>query len=145
MKKIYQKLKQFKGFKLSHLPNKPEEEHQLKPISDTNCHMLIYGTSGSGKISFLKYYLDQTKSKFIVFGRDEPELSDNYVPLLQLENIETVKLANKTVILDDAGAFKQLRTKVEDLSGLVDTIVYEFFYFAHLVKDVLPVVRKNCF
>ena len=49
--------------------------------------MFIYGTSGSGKTSFLKYYLDQTRSNFIVTGRDETELPDNYVPLLQLENI----------------------------------------------------------
>ena len=63
--------------------------------------MLIYGTSGSCKTSFLKYYLDQTKCKaseavsnFIVFGRDENEFKDNYIPLLQLEknrNRETCK------------------------------------------------------
>ena len=63
--------------------------------------MLIYGTSGSGKTSSLKYCLDQTKSKFIVFGRDETEFhSDNFVPLLQLEKIEIESLANKTVIQD---------------------------------------------
>ena len=37
----------------------------------------MYGTSGSGKTSFLKYYLDQTKNDFIVFGRDETEFKDN--------------------------------------------------------------------
>ena len=48
--------------------------------------MLSHVTSGSGETSFLKYYLDQTKSTFIVFGRDETEFhSDNFVPLLQLE------------------------------------------------------------
>ena len=52
--KFYQKLKQFKGFKKSHLANQPEEVSQSKPLSHTNCHMLIYGTSGSGKTSFLK-------------------------------------------------------------------------------------------
>ena len=84
--------------------------------------MLIYGTSGSGKTSFLKYYLDQTKSVFMIFGRDETEFHpDNYVPLLQLENIDMQStfgiepLAEKTVILDDAGAYKNLKTKVEDL------------------------------
>ena len=56
--------------------------------------MLIYGTSGSGKTSFLKYYLDQIESLFIVFGRDENEFKDNYIPLLQLENIDIEKLAN---------------------------------------------------
>ena len=67
--------------------------------------MLIYGTSGSGKTSFLKYHLDQTKCKaseavsnFIVFGRDENEFQDNYIPLWQLENIEIEKLANRTII-----------------------------------------------
>ena len=75
--KLYQKLKQFKGFKKSHLTNKEEEQELTPPITSTNSHFLIYGTSGSGKTSFLKYYLDQTKTNFIVFGRDETEFNDN--------------------------------------------------------------------
>ena len=110
--KLYQKLKQFKGFKYSHLTNKEEEQELTPPNTNKNCHMLIYGTSGSGKTSFLKYYLDQTKTNFIVFGRDETEFNDNYIPLLQLEKIEIESLANRTIILDDAGACKQLKTKV---------------------------------
>ena len=77
--------------------------------------MSIYGTSGSGKTSFLKYYLDQTKSIFIVFGEDENICPDRYVPLLQLEKFDIESLASKTIILDDAGAYKNLETKVEDL------------------------------
>ena len=69
--------------------------------------MLIYGTSGSGKTSFLKCYLDQTKTTFLVFGRDENEFKDKYIPLLQLEKKEIEKLANRTIILDDAGAYKK--------------------------------------
>ena len=84
-KKIYQKQKQFKGFKYSHLTNKEEEQELTPPITSTNSHFLIYGTSGSGKTSFLKHYSNQTKSNFIVFGRDENEFNDNYIPLLQLE------------------------------------------------------------
>ena len=38
-KKLYQKLKQFKGLKYSHSTNQPEELPQLKPINNTNCHM----------------------------------------------------------------------------------------------------------
>ena len=63
--KLYQKLKRFKGFKKSHLQrscptvtDQPKDEPQVKPITNTNCHFLVYGTSGSGKTSFLKYYLD---------------------------------------------------------------------------------------
>ena len=144
-KKLYKKLKQFKGFKHSHLTNQPEEISQSKPISNINSHFLIYGTSGSGKTSFLKYYLDQTKTNFIVFGRDETEFPDNYVPLLQLEKIEIESLANKTVILDDAGAFKQLRTKVEDLFRFGRHNKIQVIYLAHYAKDVLPIVRENCF
>ena len=73
--------------------------------------MLIYGTSGSGKTSFLKYYLDQTKTNFIVFGRDETEFNDNYIPLLQLEKIEIESLANRTIILDDAVLISNLKQK----------------------------------
>ena len=143
--KLYQKLKQFKRFKYSHLTNKEEEQELTPPNTSTNSHFLIYGTSGSGKTSFLKYYLDQTKTNFIVFGRDETEFKDNYIPLLQLENIEIEKLANRTIILDDAGAFKQLRTKVEDLFRFGRHNNIQVIYLAHYAKDVLPIVRENCF
>ena len=108
--------------------------------------MLIYGTSGSGKTSFLKYYLNQTKSNFIVFGRDEREFhASNFVPLLKLENIGIESLANKTVILDDAGAYKNLKTKVEDLFRVGRHHNIQVIYLTHYAKDVLPVVRENCF
>ena len=77
--------------------------------------MVIYGASGTGKTSFLKYYLDQTNSNFILFGRDETEFPDNLVPELQTEKIEIESLSNKTIILDDAGAYKKLQTKVDEL------------------------------
>ena len=107
--------------------------------------MLIYGTSGSGKTSVLKYYLDQIKSNFIVFGRDENEFKDNYIPLLQLEYIDIEKLAHRTIILDDAGAYKNLKTKVEDLFRLGRHHNTQVIFLAHYAKDVLPVVRENCF
>ena len=96
--------------------------------------------------SFLKFYLDQSKSNFIVIGRDETEChSDNFVPLLQLEKIEIESLTNKTVILDDAGAYKKLKTKVEDLFRFSRHHNIQVIYLAHYAKDVLPVVRENCF
>ena len=107
--------------------------------------MLIYGTSGSGKTSFLKYYLDQTKTTFLVFGRNEKEFKDNYIPLLQLEKIAIESLASRTIILDDAGAFKNLRTKVEDLFRFGRHHNKQVIHLAHYAKDVLPVVRENCF
>ena len=100
--------------------------------------MLIYGTKGSGKTYFLKCCLDQTKSNFIVFGRDETEFpSDWYVPLLQLEKYDKEKLANKTVILDDAGA------KVEDLFRFGRHHNVQVIYLAHYAKDILPIVREE--
>ena len=143
--KLYQKLKQFKGFKHSHLTNQPEEISPSKSITNTNSHMLIYGTSGSGETSFLKYYFDQTKTHFLVFGRDGNEFKDNYIPLLQLEKIEIESLANRTIILDNAGAYKNLRTKVEDLFRFGRHHNIQVIYLAHYAKDVLPVVRENCF
>ena len=66
-KKIHKKLLKFEGFKDSHLTNQEEEQELIPPISNTNCHFLIFGSSGSRKTSFLKYFLDQTKSNFIIF------------------------------------------------------------------------------
>ena len=105
----------------------------------------MYGTSGSGKTSFLKYYLDQIKSDFIVFGGDEAEFPGRFVQKLQLENITIESLAGKTIILDDAGAYNQLKTKVEHLFRFGRHLNIQVIYLAHYAKDVLPVVRENCF
>ena len=82
--KIYKNLLKFEGFKYSHL-TKQEEGHDLtQPVSNThtNCHMLIYGSSASGKTSFLKHYLTQIQRSYVVFGRDEKEFpASNFVPL----------------------------------------------------------------
>ena len=105
----------------------------------------MYGTSGSGKASFLKYYLDQTKNNFIVFGRDEAEFPGRFIQLLQLENFTIESLAGETIISDDAGAYKQLKTKVEDLFRFGRHHNIQVIYLAHYAKDVLPVVREICF
>ena len=46
-RKLHKKLLQFEGFKYSHLTNQ-EGEALTQPVSNTNCHMLIYGSSASG-------------------------------------------------------------------------------------------------
>ena len=69
---------------------------------------------GTGKTSFLKYYLDQTNSTFILFGRSETEFPDNYVPELQFEKREIESLLNETIVLDDASAYRNLQTKVDE-------------------------------
>ena len=154
-KTIYKKLLQFAGFKYSHLTNRErdqvnKESHEESPshnISHCNAHFIIYGSSGSGKTSFLKHYLAHTKkSNYIVFGRDEREFpSQNFVPLLQLEKVGIESLANKIVVLDDEGAYKNLRSKVEDLFRFGRHLGIQVIYLAHYAKDVLPVVRENCF
>ena len=62
----------------------------------------------------VRHLSQSTKSKIIVLDSDETEFPENYVLLLQLENISIESLANKTVTLDDAGADKNLKAKVED-------------------------------
>ena len=168
-KKIYKKLQQFAGFKYSHLTNQEreapqdtiEESHEAAreatPVHG-NSHFIIYGSSGSGKTSFLKHYLaianaqnaelrDSSRQRdYVVFGRDEREFpSQNFVPLLQLEKVSIESLANKIVVLDDAGAYKTLKTKVEDLFRYGRHLGIQVIYLAHYAKDVLPVVRENCF
>ena len=116
IEKNIKKLLQFQGFKYSHLTNQEEEQKLTQVASNTNCHFLKFGSSGSGRTSFLKYCLDQTKLKFIVFGRDSTEYHEqNFIPLLQLEKFNFESLANKTVILDDTGAYKSPKTKFEAL------------------------------
>ena len=89
------------------------QEQEITPaVNNTNCHFLIFGSSGSGKTSFLKFFLNQTarlrKSDYLVFGGDSTEFHEqNFISLLQLEKIGFESpLANKMVILDDAGACK---------------------------------------
>ena len=107
--------------------------------------MLIYGSSASGKTSFLKYYLSRVKSNYVVFGRDEEEFpASNFVPLLQLAKIGIESHA-KTVTLDDAGAYKSLKIKVADLFRFGRHHNIQVKYLAHYAKDVFPIVRDNCF
>ena len=65
--------------------------------------------------------------------------------MLQLENINIESRPNKTIILDDAGAIEQLRTKVEDLFRFGRHHNIQVIYLAHCAKDILPIVRENCF
>ena len=64
--------------------------------------------------------------------------------MLQLENINIESLANKTIILDNAGAYKNLKTKVEDLFRFGRHHNIQVIYLAHYAKDVPSVVRENC-
>ena len=124
------------------------ESYREAPHS--NSHFIIYGSSDSGKTSFLKHYLahataNATPRTYVVFGRDEREFpSQNFAPLQQLENVSIEQLANKIVILDDAGAYKSLKTKVEDLFRYGRHHQIQVIYLAHYAKDVLPIVRENC-
>ena len=151
-KTIYKKLLQFAGFKYSHLTNQ-EREQEIKESHEAtreaevhgNSHFIIYGSSGSGKTSFLKHYLAQVQRTYVVFGRDEREFpSQNFVPLLQLEKVSIESPTNKIVVLDDAGAYKSLKTKVENLFRYGRHMGIQVIYLAHYAKDVLPIVRENC-
>ena len=155
-KTIYKKLLQFAGFKYSHLTNQereaPQDTREATREAEVhgNSHFIIYGSSGSGKTSFLKHYLAQVATQrqrnYVVFGRDEREFpSQNFVPLLQLEKVSIESLTNKIVVLDDAGAYKSLKTKVEDLFRFGRHLGIQVIYLAHYAKDVLPIVRENCF
>ena len=151
-KTIYKK---FAGFKYAHLTKQEIKESRidmglgLPKDAHSNSQFTIYGSSGSGKASFLKHYLGpyttQQQVKYLVFGRDEREFpSQNFVPLLQLGNVSIEQLANKIVVLDDAGAYKSLKTKVEDLFRFGRHHGIQVIYLAHYAKDVLPIVRENC-
>ena len=65
--------------------------------------------------------------------------------MLQLEKLEIESLAIRTIFLDEAGAYKNPKTKVEDLFRFGRHHNIQVIYLAHYAKDVLPVVRENCF
>ena len=119
------------------MTNQKEPEQPVAPISNTNGHLLVYGSSGSGKTSFLKHYLNETKANFIVFGRNSTEFHEQtFLNLLQLEIINMQDLENKAVRLDNAGAFKKLKTKEEDL----------FKYISQTYTSKLPrTICQRCF
>ena len=155
-KTIYKKLLQFAGFKYSHLTNQereaPQDTREATREAEVhgNSHFIIYGSSGSGKTIFLKHYLAQVATQrqrnYVVFRRDEREFpTQNFVPLLQLEKVSIESLTSKIVVLDDAGAYKSLKTKVEDLFRYGRHMGIQVIYLAHYAKDVLPIVRENCF
>ena len=144
------KLLQFEGCKYSDLTNQggasQEGEAVTQPVSNThtNCHMLIYGSSASGKTSFLKHDITQIQRSYVVFGRDEKEFpASNFVPLLQLEKIGIESLAKTTVILDDAGAYKSLKTKVEDLFRFGRHVGIQVIYLAHCNGCLIPSIDQT--
>ena len=61
------------------MPNQEQEHENEQPIINTKCYFVIFGTSGSGKTSFLNYYLDQTNSDFLVFICDQNEFGDDFL------------------------------------------------------------------
>ena len=65
--------------------------------------------------------------------------------MLQLEKREIDSLANKTIVLDDAGVYRNLKTRVEELFRLGRHYKIQVLYLAHYAKDVLLCVSKNCF
>ena len=52
-------------------------------------------------------------------------------------------LADKAVILDDAGAYKSLKTKVEDLFRFGRFHNIQVISLAHYPNDVLPIKRER--
>ena len=86
----------------------------------------------------------QKTDEFIVFGRDSRKWDkNNYIPVKNFQNIDTDKFKNKTVYLDDTGAYTNLRKIIEDFFGSGRHNNIQVIYIAHYAKDVLPIVREN--
>ena len=65
--------------------------------------------------------------------------------MLQLENINIESLANKNIILEDAGAYKKPKTKVKNLLRFGRHLNIRVIQLAHYANGVLPIKRENCF
>ena len=68
------------------------------------------------KQKLLRCYLKKNNvTDYIVFARDENEWdSSKFSTLSNFSKVNMEHLNGKTAILDDAGAYKELKTKVED-------------------------------
>ena len=77
-------------------------------------------------------------------GRLVSLCTQNFVQLIQLEKFEFESLANKTIVSEDAGAYKNLKTKVEDLIRFDGHHNKQVIYLAHYARDVFPKERENC-
>ena len=146
-KKLIKEFKNFTGFKFSHItPCETMQEYQAEEIDKSrNKSFILYGGSDSGKTTFLKFYLkNHNISDYLVFGRDASEWPPNYfMSIEKFKNVPIENLKGKTVILDDAGAYKDLKTKVEDFFRYGRHEEIQTIYLAHYAKDVVPTVRDN--
>ena len=96
------------------------------------------------KTNFIKWYLNTLKLDYIVFGKDSTEWrEDKFIYHDQLNQIDFEKIHNRTIKLDDLGAFKNLKLIVEDLFRYGRHNNLHIVYLAHYIKDVLPIVRQN--
>ena len=108
--------------------------------TSTNSHILIYGTSGSEKTSFLKHYLDQTKTDFSVFGRDEKEFNDKFKveDLFRFGrhlNIQVIYLAHYANEVVRENCFK-LYITINNPDSFLETIVTTYnISKEHCLKD----------
>ena len=65
--KLILEFKKFTHFKTNHYT---QSKSQIESIDKSkNSHFLIYGSTGSGKTNFLKYYLTRHNLDYIIFGR----------------------------------------------------------------------------
>ena len=140
--KLVQEFKKFTHFKTNHYS---ECENKFESVDKSkNSHFLIYGSTASGKTNFLKYYLTRHNLDYIIFGRHGEEWPDNqFINYEQLNQIDFNKINNKTIILDDLGAFKNLKTIVEDLfrNGRHNNV--QIIYLAHYaLRMFYPLLEK---
>ena len=63
---------------------------------------------------------------------------------MQLEKLKIGSLPNTTIILADAGAYKNLKTKVEDCFRFSRHHNIQVIHLACYAEDILTALRENC-
>ena len=93
---LISEFKNFKPFRTNHYS---ESEPQIESIDRSkNSHFLVYGASGSGKTTFLKYYLNTLNLDYIVFARDDSTewpIDTHFINFEQLNKIDFEKIKIK--------------------------------------------------
>ena len=142
--KINQEVEDVLNFKWYPEKKIEETEVESKVIDkNKNTHILLFGGSDTGKMYFIKQYLEKNHiSKCKVFCLDTDEWPDHVTEtdFEKLNNLGSLK--DYTIILDNQGNMK-LDKQLANIISKGRHFNIQLFFLAHLSTDLNPKSRNN--